>query len=329
MNAVLSVRDLNVGFSASAHAVRGVSFDVYPGETLCIVGESGSGKSMTSLAVMGLLPPAARLSASSILLEGKELVGLSPNELNQLRGSRMAMIFQEPMTSLNPSMRIGEQMIEGLRHHGKASHEQAWKRAVELLAWTGIGDTQARMSMYPHQLSGGLRQRVMIAMSLMCSPSLLIADEPTTALDVTTQLKILGLLSNVQKKFGTAILLITHDLGVVAKVADRVAVMYGGKIVEAGPAQDVLKAPRHPYTRALLDCLPQAHQGELLKVIPGSIPVFKETSLGCGFASRCVHAGTRCDDDALLEAKFAAGARCVRPISYAPTQAARTGGIHA
>ncbi|NRF50477.1 ABC transporter ATP-binding protein, partial [Pseudomonas stutzeri] len=221
------------------------------------------------------------------------------------------------------------QMMESLLHHERVSYEQARTRAIDLLAWTGISDARVRMSMYPNQLSGGLRQRVMIAMSLMCSPPVLIADEPTTALDVTTQLKILDLLGNVQKEFGTAVLLITHDLGVVAKVADRVAVMYGGRIVETGPARDVLQAPRHPYTQALLECLPQSRDGQPLKVIPGSIPIFNSASHGCGFASRCTQADALCDDDERLEEQFASGARCVRPIRYSPLKAGGGGDNYA
>lgn len=297
---VLEVEHLSVDIATprgTLHAVRDVSFTVRRGETLCIVGESGCGKSMTSLAIMGLLPRAARRRVGALRLLGEDLAGASARRVNALRGNRMAMIFQEPMTALNPAWTIGEQLTEVYRHHRKASAAEARDRAVELLAKVGIASAGERLVQYPHQLSGGLRQRVMIAMALMCEPDLLIADEPSTALDVTIQAQILRLLADLQRDLGIAMVLITHDLGVVARIAHRVAVMYAGEGVEEGTAEQVFGAPRHPYTQGLLDCIPvpgRTAPGALLGNIPGTVPSLIGDMQGCGFRARCAHASAPC-----------------------------------
>ncbi len=247
--AVLEVKDLSVTIRTPAgplHAVRDVSFDVRRGETVCLVGESGCGKSMTSLAIMSLLPSTATRQASRLVFAGTDLTRASRSEINALRGNRMAMIFQEPMTALNPAWTIGNQLIEVYRHHKRSSYAEARERAVDLLAKVGIASPAERLGQYPHQLSGGLRQRVMIAMALMCGPDLIIADEPTTALDVTIQAQILRLLAGLQREFGIALLLITHDLGIVARIADRVHVMYAGAIVESATTAELFARPCHP-----------------------------------------------------------------------------------
>ena len=289
---VLEVADLHVDIATPRgilQAVRGISFDVAAGETVCIVGESGCGKSMTALALMGLLPKTAATRATKIALSGQDLAAAKPSVLNALRGDRMAMIFQEPMTALNPAWTIGTQLIEVHRRHKRSSNEEARARAVDLLGRVGIARAAERLGAYPHQLSGGLRQRVMIAMALMCSPDLLIADEPTTALDVTIQAQILRLLAELQKDLGIALLLITHDLGVVARIADRVNVMYAGRIVESASATELFAHPMHPYTRGLLDCLPRPGitAGERLGTIPGVVPSLIGGISGCAFRSRC------------------------------------------
>ena len=279
------------------HAVRDVSFQVRRGETLCLVGESGCGKSMTSLAVMGLLPKAARRTTRRLAVLGEDLSRAGRRRVNALRGNRMAMIFQEPMTALNPAYTIGAQLTEHYRHHRQAGRSQARDRAVELLEKVGIASAAQRLGQYPHQLSGGLRQRVMIAMALMCGPDLLIADEPSTALDVTIQAQILRLLADLQAELGIAMVLITHDLGVVARIAHRVAVMYAGQIVEEGPVHDLYAEPRHPYTRGLLDCIPipgHTPPGARLGTIPGVVPSLVGALQGCAFADRCAHVRADC-----------------------------------
>ena len=283
--------------------VRGVSFDLHGGQTLALVGESGSGKSLTALSIMRLLARNARWQCGGQALftdasgQTRDVLQLSDTEMRQLRGHQMAMIFQEPMTALNPAWTIGEQLTEVYRHHRKASAAQARDRAVELLAKVGIASASERLVQYPHQLSGGLRQRVMIAMALMCGPDLLIADEPSTALDVTIQAQILRLLADLQRDLGIAMVLITHDLGVVARIAHRVAVMYAGEGVEEGTAAQVFGAPRHPYTRGLLDCIPvpgRTARGALLGNIPGTVPSLIGDMQGCGFKARCAHASAQC-----------------------------------
>ncbi|QCN99800.1 ABC transporter ATP-binding protein (plasmid) [Azospirillum argentinense] len=300
MTPILEVEGLCVDIPTPAgtlHAVRDVSFRVGKGEILCIVGESGCGKSLTSLALMDLLPGRARREARRLFFAGTDLGTLSPRAMRNLRGNRMAMIFQEPMTSLNPAFTIGNQMAEALRCHTRASAAEARERAAELLALVGVPAGRDRLNQYPHQLSGGLRQRVMIAMALMGSPDLLIADEPTTALDVTIQAQILHLLEDLRDRTGLSIVLITHDLGVVAQLADRVVVMYAGSVVEEGPVDEVFGRPAHPYTRGLLECIPvpgRTPPGSLLGSIPGVVPSLIGAIPGCPFAARCSFAADAC-----------------------------------
>jgi peptide/nickel transport system ATP-binding protein len=277
------------------HAVRDASFEVDRGETLCLVGESGCGKSTTALALMNLLPGSARRRGVRIGFDGQNLLDLPERRMSALRGNRMSMIFQEPMTSLNPSYTIGDQLEEVMLRHRRVSRSVARDAAVTLLDRAGVHGSVQRMRQFPHQLSGGLRQRVMIAMALMCSPDLLIADEPTTALDVTVQAQILHLLNDLKRDFGMALILITHDLGVVARMADRVAVMYAGSIVESAPAKDLFANPRHPYTRGLLACLPKpANRGRTLGTIPGSVAAPVGDLQGCQFRNRCAHTAEIC-----------------------------------
>jgi peptide/nickel transport system ATP-binding protein len=319
MSPLLRVEDLRVDIATPKgplRAVRGISFDLAKGETLCLVGESGCGKSMTALALMGLLPKAATRSAAKLDFRGRDLATLGESAVNALRGRHMAMVFQEPMTSLNPAYTIGDQLTEGHRRHLRAGSRAARDRAVHLLEKVGIADAAGRLGQYPHQLSGGLRQRVMIAMALMCGPDLIVADEPTTALDVTIQAQILLLLRDLQREFSMALLLITHDLGVVARIADRVAVMYAGRIVEHGGAADVFGAPRHPYTRGLLDCIPvpgKTKPGGKLGAIPGVVPSLIGGVSGCAFRERCGLARAACADAPPWRADGAHGYECVGP----------------
>jgi peptide/nickel transport system ATP-binding protein len=297
---ILTVENLSVDIPLAGgvlHPVRDISFSVEAGKTLAIVGESGCGKSLTSLAIMELLPQAAKRSATRLDFAGQSLLSLSERRMSDIRGDRMAMIFQDPMTSLNPAYPIGDQLEESLLRHRKVTRREARDRAVYLLEKVGITAAESRLGQYPHQLSGGLRQRVMIAMGLMCGPELIIADEPTTALDVTIQAQILLLLSDLQKEFGMALILITHDLGVVARVADRVAVMYAGQIVETGTAEQVFRQPTHPYTRGLLECIPipgKTAPGSPLGSIPGIVPSLIGELHGCSFRDRCVLAHEAC-----------------------------------
>ena len=289
MTALLDVEGLEIGFGALA-AVRGASFTVRRGETHCLVGESGCGKSVSALAVMGLLPGNATRRAASMRFDGNDILGLNERDMSRLRGDRIAMIFQEPMTSLNPAYTVGSQMAEVLTRHRGGTKRAALDRAAELLGLVRITSPGLRLGQYPHQLSGGLRQRVMIAMALMCGPELLIADEPTTALDVTVQAQILRLLADLRRDLGLAILLITHDLGVVARVADRVSVMYAGEVVESASATDLFARPMHPYTRGLLSCVPvpgKVKRGEPLGSIPGIVPRVEHGFAGCAFRQRC------------------------------------------
>jgi peptide/nickel transport system ATP-binding protein len=297
---LLEVKGLSVDIrtpSGPLHAVREISFDVRRGETVCLVGESGCGKSITSLAIMGLLPRAAQARATCLAFDSVDLMQLGRGARNDLRGHRMAMIFQEPMTALNPAWTIGEQLIEVHSRHIGKGRAAARARGIDLLAKVGIASPAERLGQYPHQLSGGLRQRVMIAMALMCEPELLIADEPTTALDVTIQAQILRLLADLRRELGIALLLITHDLGVVARIADRVGVMYAGTIVESANAAELFADPRHPYTHGLLACLPQpgvTRPGERLGTIPGVVPSLIGDIAGCAFRSRCPAALSAC-----------------------------------
>ena len=296
MTALLEVENLEVGFGATS-AVRGASLAVEPGETHCLVGESGCGKSVTALAIMNLLARGTRRSAERLAFQGEDLTRLSDSGMARLRGNAMAMIFQEPMTSLNPAYTIGSQMTEVLRRHKKASQRAATDRAADLLARVGITAPGLRLGQFPHQLSGGLRQRVMIAMSLMCDPQLLIADEPTTALDVTVQAQILRLLAGLQRDLGLGMLLITHDLGIVARVATRVSVMYAGEVVESAPTAELFANPRHPYTQGLLRCVPvpgKIRRDQPLGSIPGTVPKIGPAFEGCGFRERCDFADESC-----------------------------------
>jgi peptide/nickel transport system ATP-binding protein len=294
---ILEASNLRVTFGTSVAAVRGISLGVARGETHCLVGESGCGKSVTALAIMGLLARTAHRTADVLRFQGYDLTRMSERQTARLRGDRMAMIFQEPMTSLNPAYTIGSQMAEVLERHRGVSRATALDRAAELLMRVGITAPGMRLKQYPHQLSGGLRQRVMISMALMCEPELLIADEPTTALDVTVQAQILRLLQSLQREFGLALLLITHDLGIVARMADRVSVMYAGEIVESAPTAALFSAPSHPYTRGLLRCIPvpgTARRDEPLGSIPGVVPRIAPNFSGCAFRDRCEHAVADC-----------------------------------
>ncbi len=299
--AFLSVRNLQVGFGgpASPKVVRGISFDLNAGKTLCLVGESGSGKSVTAVSIMGLhAPGTATVTADRLRLDGHDLLSYDERDLARLRGPLMSMIFQDPMSSLNPTLTIGFQIREALRLHERVSARAANARVVEILQLVRIPDAESRMASYPHQLSGGMRQRVMIAMALICRPKLLIADEPTTALDVTVQAQILWLLSELQREFGTAIIFITHDLGVVAEIATDAAVIYAGKIVEAAPVETLFRAPAHGYTMGLLgataDFVPGMTVRKRLVEIPGSVPPLTELGEGCAFAPRCSFADAAC-----------------------------------
>ena len=315
---LLEVDDLATHFftrDGIVRAVDGVSFTVRRGEVLAIVGESGCGKSVTSLSIMRLIAsPPGRIVRGRVLFEGRDLLQLSEPEMRGIRGDAISMIFQEPMTSLNPVLTIGHQIAEALVLHRSASRQQAAQRAIELLKLVRIPEAERRATQYPHQLSGGMRQRVMIAMALACAPRLLIADEPTTALDVTIQAQILDLMRELQRKTGTAIVLITHDLGVVAEMAERVVVMYAGRKVEEAPVNALFARPLHPYTRGLLDSIPMlgAGRGETrgrarLAEIAGTVPSLLEPIVGCAFAPRCRYATARCRTDAPpLEEKAAA-----------------------
>jgi len=290
---VIEVENLSVDIEVPAgtlHAVSDLSLSVTQGETLCIVGESGCGKSITSLAIMNLLPRKATLTANKLTLEGRDLLSLKEKEFASLRGNRIGMIFQDPMTSLNPVFRIGDQLEEVYIEHGKGNRKEARERAEFLLEKVGIVAPTERLSQYPHQLSGGLRQRMMIAMTLMCDPALIIADEPTTALDVTMQAQTLNLLRSLQKEFSAGLILITHDLGVVARMADRVMVMYAGQAVETGTALEVFEQPNHPYTQGLINCIPvpgRHKPGSRLGSIRGIVPALVGKQEGCMFRNRC------------------------------------------
>jgi oligopeptide/dipeptide ABC transporter ATP-binding protein len=302
--ALLEVQDLKTWFttdSGTARAVDGVSFSVSEGETVGIVGESGCGKTVTSLSLMGLIPrpPGRIVEGSSIRFRGTELTTLPPREFRALRGKEIAMIFQEPMTSLNPVYTVGDQIREALRLHRGLDRRAGRDAGVQLLREVGIPEPDRRFDEFPHQLSGGMRQRVMIAMALAGEPALLIADEPTTALDVTIQAQILGLLAELRTRRRMAILLITHDLGVVAEVCDRVLVMYAGQVVESGTVDDIFLRPRHPYTRGLLDSLPRLEdRGRRLRPIEGTVPSPVNWPNGCRFRARCPQAWARCEGEA-------------------------------
>ncbi|HET7220711.1 MAG TPA: ABC transporter ATP-binding protein [Vicinamibacterales bacterium] len=299
---ILAVRNLTTGFDQQngfVPAVIDVSFHVAAGETLCLVGESGSGKSLTALSIMRLVQPPGRIASGSILFTSpggtRDLLQLSEREMQHVRGAEIGLVFQEPMTALNPVFTIGSQIEETLRIHGRATRANARAKAIELLAAVSVPEPARRVREYPHQLSGGLRQRALIAMALACGPSLLIADEPTTALDVTIQAQILDLLRALQRKMGLALLLITHDLGVVAEMADRVAVMYAGRIVEEAPVKALFSDPKHPYTQGLMASMPGGEPGARLKAIQGTVPPLGQLPPGCAFAPRCPYRFEPCD----------------------------------
>jgi peptide/nickel transport system ATP-binding protein len=320
MTTLLQVDGLVTTFETSegpVRAVDGVSFHVDKGETVALVGESGCGKSVTALSILRLVQaPAGRIAAGRIVFEGTELTALPEAEMRKVRGARIAMIFQEPMTSLNPVLTVGFQVAEAVQLHRGLSRREAWSEAVKMRDLVEIPDPAERANAYPHQLSGGMRQRVMIAMALSCSPELLIADEPTTALDVTIQAQILELLDGLRSRLGMSLLLITHDLGVVAERADRVLVMYAGRVVEEGPVDEVFATPRHPYTRGLLRSVPRlGRPHSKLETIAGSVPRLTELPSGCRFRNRCELAEPSCASiDPLLE-PFAEGRSAACPVT--------------
>ncbi|HJC22700.1 MAG TPA: ABC transporter ATP-binding protein [Candidatus Eisenbergiella merdavium] len=300
MSHLLEVQGLTTAFSADygeTVSVDHISFHVDEGETVCIVGESGCGKSVTSLSIMGLLGRGGAVTDGSVLFDGKNLLALSEKELDEIRGNRISMIFQDPLTSLNPVFTIGSQITESIRTHLKLGRQEAEARAEKILSQVGMPDAHAAMKKYPHTLSGGMRQRAMIAMALSCHPALLIADEPTTALDVTIQAQIMSLLKELKKEIGMSLILITHDIGLVASMADRVLVMYAGQIIEEAPVKELFASPRHPYTKALLATVPSIYDGpdrELVS-IPGIVPENYDSIPGCRFADRCALRRPECD----------------------------------
>ncbi|MFE3891444.1 ABC transporter ATP-binding protein [Priestia sp. YIM B13446] len=300
MEKMIQIKNLHVQFSTyggRVQAVRGVSFDLHKGETLAIVGESGCGKSVTSQSIMRLIPtPPGRITSGSILFKGQDLTKLPEKKMRDIRGADISMIFQDPMTALNPTLRVGEQISENIMQHENISKEKAKEKAFEMLELVGIPNPKERLKQYPHEFSGGMRQRIVIAMALVCNPEVLIADEPTTALDVTIQAQILELFKDIQQKTDVSIVLITHDLGVVAQVADRVAVMYAGKIVEIGTRRDIFYTPQHPYTKGLLRSVPRLdlYESELVP-IAGSPPDLFAPPPGCSFAPRCPYVMEVCD----------------------------------
>ncbi|XOQ47805.1 MAG: Oligopeptide transport ATP-binding protein OppD [Eubacteriales bacterium] len=301
MSSLLEVENLHVHIKTQlgvVQAVRGVSFSLEKGETLAIVGESGSGKSITVKGIMGLLPNNGRVAEGVVRMEGRELTTLPEREMQKIRGEEISMIFQDPMTSLNPTMTVGKQIMEVIHeHHPELSKETLKERAIEQIRLVGLSNPETRFGQYPHQLSGGMRQRVIIAIALACNPKILIADEPTTALDVTIQAQILDLMKELQGKIDTSIILITHNLGVVANIADRVAVMYGGRLVETGGLRDLFYETAHPYTKGLLASIPKLHEhNQQLFSIPGTPPDLMDPPKGCPFAARCPHTMKVCQE---------------------------------
>ena len=300
MEAILKIEDLHVTFKTfggKVHAVRGVTFDLHKGETLAIVGESGCGKSVTSQSIVGLIPEkTGRIERGRIIFNNRDLTKIKEKEMRKIRGVDISVIFQDPMTALNPTIRIGTQMTEGIREHKGVSASAAKEKALDMMRLVGIPSPETRFRQYPHEFSGGMRQRIVIAMALVCEPHILIADEPTTALDVTIQAQILELFKDIQEKTGVSIILITHDLGVVASVADRVAVMYGGKIIESGTKREIFYEPKHPYTKGLLQSVPRLDTvGKELTPIPGTPPDLFSPPAGCPFTARCPKAMVVCE----------------------------------
>ena len=319
---LLEVRDLSIGFhmpGRDVQVVDKVSFNLEQGETLAVVGESGSGKSVTAFSLLRLVQPPGRIAAGRVIFQGRDLLTLPESEMCRVRGAGIGLVFQEPMAALNPVMRVGAQIGEALVVHGLATKREARDRAVDLLRAVHIVDPETRVDDYPHQLSGGMRQRVMLAVALACKPPLVIADEPTTALDVTVQAQILDLLREMKRAFDLSLLLITHDLGVIAEVADRVAVMYAGRIVEDGAVRTILRAPVHPYTRGLLASIPQGRAGERLAAIEGTVPALGQRAAGCAFAPRCPARQAACEQAPPPVVDVAPGhrARCVLAAAVA------------
>lgn len=318
---LLQVENLQVEFKTrrgTALVLNGVDFEVNQGETLCVVGESGCGKSMTALALLRLIPqPPGQIRAGRVMFQGEDLLQVSDARMREVRGNRISMIFQEPMTSLNPVYTVGDQIGESLALHAGLNPKQARQRSIEMLQQVGIPAAERRVDDYPHQMSGGMRQRVMIAMALACRPDILIADEPTTALDVTVQAQIFDLLRDLQREKGTAIVMITHDMGVVSEMADRVMVMYAGRVIEQGTTEQVLAHPGHPYTQGLIKCLPElgssrhAERTELTE-IAGVVPSIWELGSGCAFRERCPHAMARCESEVppMISAEAGHGVAC-------------------
>ncbi|MBW5468309.1 ATP-binding cassette domain-containing protein [Brevibacillus formosus] len=310
---LLTIDNLRVNFKTyggEVQAVRGVSFYVDKGETVAIVGESGCGKSVTAQAIMGLIPnPPGKIVGGKVVFEGAEISHLSKKELQGIRGTQIGMVFQDPMTALNPTMKVGTQIVEGFVRSHQVSREEARKRAVEMLSLVGIPDPEKRIDQYPHQFSGGMRQRVVIAIALACQPKLVIADEPTTALDVTIQAQILDLLKRLQEEQELSVVIITHDLGVVAEIAHRMVVMYAGMVVETGTVEDVFANPRHPYTWGLMRSLPRLDEGEKQRLIPieGSPPDLFHPPVGCPFAARCDFAMEICEQQMPVTSEFGRG----------------------
>jgi oligopeptide/dipeptide ABC transporter ATP-binding protein len=320
---LLSVRGLRTTFRAEDGefaAVEDVSFDLAEGEVLGIVGESGSGKSVTALSILRLIPnPPGRIARGAVLLEGQDMLKLPERRMREIRGAEIAMIFQEPMTSLNPVLTVGEQIVETIRYHERIGPQAATRRALDLLDQVGIPSPAQRLAEYPHQLSGGMRQRVMIAIALSCNPRLLLADEPTTALDVTIQAQILELLRSLQEQFGMAVILITHDLGVVAEFVDRVIVMYAGRVVESAGVHPTFEQPLHPYTEGLLGSIPSLDdERERLQVIPGVVPSPLALPPGCRYSPRCPYARDACaaQDPPLIRLRPNHLAACIRHTGY-------------
>ena len=295
---VLSVRDLRVDFvtrRGALHAIDGVSLTIARGEVLGVVGESGAGKSVTGLAVIGLIDPPGRIAGGEIALSGSRIDNLTPEAMRRIRGKRIGMIFQDPLTSLNPLYRVGDQLVETIRTHLDLSESAARQRAIDLLTEVGISAPEKRIDAYPHEFSGGMRQRVVIALAICAEPELIIADEPTTALDVSVQAQIIGLIKRLGRDHGTAVMLVTHDMGVIAEASDRVAVMYSGRIAEIGPVRDVVQRPLHPYAKGLMGAIPTlAGDAKRLVQIPGSMPRLSAIPSGCAFHPRCEFAFDRC-----------------------------------
>ncbi len=330
MKPLLEIENLKMTFDTEegrVTALDGVSLCVYPGETVALVGESGCGKSVTSLSILRLIPsPPGRVEEGSIRFEEEDLLTKSERQMQEIRGRDISMIFQEPMTSLNPVFTCGSQLMEAIGRHQRLTKAQAKEKVLDMLRLVGIPLPEQRFDEYPHQMSGGMRQRVMIGMALCCTPKLLIADEPTTALDVTIQAQILDLLIKLRKKMGMAILLITHDMGVVAEMAERVVVMYAGKVIEEAPARDLFKTPAHPYTRGLLDSIPRLDVKEdELKTIPGNVPSLGSMPQGCRFHPRCPHARALCAERA-PELRNTGGGRNVACWLGTPEMAGSGGG---